>query len=57
MEQRDRLAYYKRLTADGIALTDAQRVDYDLIIRERGVASSEALPSGGAKHTEATIKL
>lgn len=52
MDQHDRLTYYKRLKADGIALSGAQQSDYLLILKERGEASAGATPASGAKHDE-----
>ena len=57
MDQSTRLAYYKRLIADGIALSAGQNTDMLAIMKERGPASSSPLPSGGAKHQEAKNKL
>ena len=52
MDNHERLTYYKRLMADGIALSAAQQSDYLQLIKERGAASASAVPSGGAKHAE-----
>lgn len=52
MDQHDRLQYYKRLMADGIALSAGQQADYLLIIKNRGAASVGPTPASGAKHQE-----
>jgi hypothetical protein len=57
MDARERLAYYKLQMAQGIALTAGQQSDMLLIIKERGAASSSALPASGSKHDEAKRKL
>ena len=57
MDASTRLSHYKRLLADGQALTVGQKADMDSIIKERGIASSFAMPAGGAKQTEAKLRL
>ena len=52
MDSHDRLTYYKRLKADGIALTAGQLSDYLQLIKERGEASAGPTPAGGAKREE-----
>ena len=52
MDSHERLTYYKRLMADGIALSASQQSDYLQLIKERGAASASAVPSGGAKREE-----
>jgi hypothetical protein len=52
MDAHDRLTYYKRLQADGIALSAGQKSDMLQLIKERGEASAAAAPASGAKHEE-----
>jgi hypothetical protein len=56
MEPSERLAYYKRLIANGIALSAGQQADMIAIIKDRGNASAGPLPAEGAKHQEAKKK-
>lgn len=53
MNQNDRLAYYKALKLQNIALSEAQEADYIAICKERGESSTAAMPVGGAKYEEA----
>lgn len=57
MDDREKLSYYKSLVARNITLTSTQVIDMQRIMRERGPASSEAMPTGTAKHEEAKRKL
>lgn len=52
MDSHDRLTYYKRLMADGIALSAPQQSDYLRLVKERGAASASPAPASGSKHEE-----
>ncbi len=53
MDQKTRLAYYKALKAQNIALTAGQESDYTAIVKERGEASVEAMALGSELYEEA----
>jgi len=57
MEAKERLSFYKSLIADGITLNGTQLTDMNQIVKERGGASAEKMPSGTIRRELARQKI